>query len=56
MRLADWQKTPAFQGLELHGYEKDSLQADIYVAIFMAHLNDRFPTGVKADRETLTIQ
>ena len=46
----------AIQGLELHKYEMDSLEADIYLAIFMAHLKDRFPNGVKADKETLIIQ
>jgi hypothetical protein len=35
----------AFQGCDKHGYDRDSLEGDIYIAIFLRHLNDKFANG-----------
>ena len=45
----------ARNGAEAHGYEWDSLEGEIYMAIFMAHLGDRFPEGVKTDGDRIIL-
>jgi hypothetical protein len=46
----------AFQGCDKHGYERDSLQGDIYISIFLAHLRDKFSNGVVPTNENGIIQ
>jgi hypothetical protein len=43
----------ARNGAESHGYAYDSLECEVYMAIFMAHLKDRFPEGVKTDSDRI---
>jgi hypothetical protein len=45
----------ARNGAEAHGYEWDSLEGEIYMAIFMVHLKDRFPEGVKTDGDRIIL-
>jgi hypothetical protein len=45
----------ARNGAEAHGYAWDSLEGEIYMAIFMAHLGDRFPEGVKTDSDRIIL-
>jgi hypothetical protein len=45
----------AINGAEKHGYDRESLEFDVYIAIFMARLNDRFPNGVKTDSNKVIV-
>jgi hypothetical protein len=45
----------ARNGAEAHGYAWDSLEGEVYMAIFMAHLGSKFPEGVKTDGDRIIL-